>query len=81
MVLLHLTDKPFSCDQCALKFETAHNLKIHVRKEHKKVIHYICNFHNKAFGSSTNLKTHVHLHTDKMEVHCDICNKGLNEAT
>merc|ERR1712098_340830 len=76
-MLLHTTEKPFSCDRCTLKFKDARNLKVHVQKVHENARNYICTYCNKAFGSSTNLKTHVRLHTGEMEAHCDICNKGF----
>ncbi|KAH7100461.1 hypothetical protein BKA62DRAFT_706389 [Auriculariales sp. MPI-PUGE-AT-0066] len=68
-------DKPFGCEHCAHRFETAER-----RDEHQENHRYVCNICGKRYTGADVLRTHKERHSDERKYICDIngCGKSFN---
>ena len=68
-------EKPFKCEKCDKKFQSAVARSYHVKSVHSKSVElYNCNVCDKQFKSGFHLKEHVrYVHSDKRKWSCDEC--------
>ena len=69
----HIGDRPYSCCNCSMQFNTVTNLIRHIRT-HTKQKPYICNDCGRGFSQSANLRNHLSVHLGAKAVKCNECN-------
>lgn len=70
-------DKKFPCPKCSYRFNTQHNLDIHM-KTHKAANKYICTICGARFTRKFSLDRHLNIHTGDL-FKCDICDSFFTQ--
>ena len=80
-----LQAKPYryECNICHkvynYKSSVEYHEDIHKNPEHKKL--FVCNLCEKAFASSTEMKSHTMLHFEEKPIHCSLCDAKFTQSS
>ena len=74
---VHITSRPFNCDQYPKNFKNKQDLSTHVSKVHVEALFQCAECH-KAFKTEQQLKTCTMSVHEKKKFFCVVCGKGLS---
>lgn len=71
----HNNEKPFKCESCDMAFVANSCLLSHIRSRHTHpdFHRYVCEICNRKFATSTNLQSHVAVHSERKPFKCPYC--------
>lgn len=76
----HTGEKPYACDKCEFRCNTAGSLRMHTVRRHEDPNLYrthVCEICGKSFHAAYILKEHILTHSDIKRYTCDICGRQL----
>ena len=76
----HTGEKPYACDKCDFRCNTAGSLRMHTVRRHEDPTLYrthVCEICGKSFHAAYILKEHILTHSDIKRYTCDICGRQL----
>ena len=79
---LHDGLKPYTCDECGMRFSQRASKRAHVRNVHLKIRRFKCKYCGKAFAEKTGLRSHeaaVHGDAKAARFECEHCGKRWYE--
>lgn len=78
----HLSNKPFSCNQCNKGFLNASSLAVHQKTHNGPVVAVICPIETcgKEFRDNNLLEEHMQTHKQSMLYQCSLCLEKFEQA-
>ncbi|CAH1382191.1 unnamed protein product [Tenebrio molitor] len=69
--------KPYTCDECPMRFSSSANLIQH-KKYHDGSRSHICSFCGKSYITKSDLTVHEYTHFNRRNYKCEVCGKAFN---